>query len=176
VTFDDGYLDNFEHAAPILRRHAIPAAFFVSTGIVASSNKFAHDIRRGNPAIPLMDWDHIRALRRWGFTVGSHTVHHIDCASEPEELVREELARSREHLERELDVRAPVFAYPYGGKQHMTPQRLQLVREAGYVGCLSAYGGANIGTVDRFNVRRRGVSCAFSDRVFQLECLGLRDT
>ena len=56
VTFDDGYLDNFEHAAPILARHGIPAAFFVSTGIVDTDGRFPHDLRRGNPPIPVMTW------------------------------------------------------------------------------------------------------------------------
>jgi peptidoglycan/xylan/chitin deacetylase (PgdA/CDA1 family) len=173
VTFDDGYLDNYRHAAPILRRHGIPAAFFIATGIVGSEQPFPHDVKRGNQSIPVMNWDQIRALRRWGFSIGSHTVHHIDCAAEPEELVRSELQQSLADLQRELAVEQPVFAYPYGGKHHMTPQRLELVREAGYSGCLSAYGGANVDTVDRFNVFRRSINFEYSDRAFLLECLGL---
>src|SRR6185369_6522094 len=46
VTFDDGYLDNYLNAAPILLRNQVPAAFFVSTHIVGSLNRFPHDIRR----------------------------------------------------------------------------------------------------------------------------------
>ena len=34
VTFDDAYLDQFEHAAPVLRRLGIPAILFVPTGFV----------------------------------------------------------------------------------------------------------------------------------------------
>ena len=174
VTFDDGYLDNYLHAAPILRRHGVPAAFFVATGIVDRQGRFPHDVRRGNPPIPVMNWDQLREMQRWGFTIGSHTVNHIDCAAEPEAVVREELARSRDDLARELGLDRPILAYPYGGRQHMTPERLALVRETGYVGCLSAYGGTNAGSVDRFNVRRRSIHWEFSDRALRLECLGLK--
>jgi peptidoglycan/xylan/chitin deacetylase (PgdA/CDA1 family) len=112
-------------------------------------------------------------LRDSGFTIGSHSVTHIDCAAEPEERVRSELAESRDRLADELGIRDPIFGYPYGGRQHMTPQRLELVRQAGYSACLSAYGGSNVARVDRFNVLRRGIHWKFSDRAFLFECLGL---
>jgi methionyl-tRNA formyltransferase len=173
VSFDDGYLDNYLHAAPILRRHGVPAAFFVSTGIVGTDGRFPHDVRRGNPPIPTMRWDQLRRMRDWGFHIGSHTVNHIDCAAEPEQVVRDELRQSREDLARELGLQRTVLAYPYGGRQHMTAARLELVKQAGYAGCLSAYGGTNIGAVDPFNVVRRGIHWEFSDRSFLVECLGL---
>ena len=176
ITFDDGYLDNYTHAAPILERYRVPAAFFVSTGIVASDLRFPHDVRRGNPPIPVMQWDQLRALRARGFTIGSHSVSHIDCAGEPEEKVWRELVQSGTDLQRELGLRKEevIFAYPYGGRQHMTPERLELVKRAGYRGCLSAYGGSNIGTVDRFNVLRSGIHWEFSDQSLLFACLGLR--
>ncbi len=90
-----------------------------------------------------------------------------------EERVRAELAQSHEDLQRELGVADPLFADPYGGRQNMTPQRLELVKQAGFSGCLSAYGGSNVGSVDRYNVMRRGIHWEFSDGAFMLECLGL---
>ncbi|HEY7034103.1 MAG TPA: polysaccharide deacetylase family protein [Thermomicrobiales bacterium] len=34
ITFDDGYLDNYELAFPLLRRHGLSATFFICTGLL----------------------------------------------------------------------------------------------------------------------------------------------
>ena len=120
-----------------------------------------------------MNWDQLRRMRDWGFTLGSHSVNPIDCAAESESTVRLELQQSRDDLYRELGVSEPIFAYPYGGRQHMTPERLELVKQAGYVACLSAYGGSNVGRIDRYNVVRRGIHWEFSDEAVLFTALGI---
>jgi peptidoglycan/xylan/chitin deacetylase (PgdA/CDA1 family) len=40
VTFDDGWYDNAEYALPALVRHRVPAAIFVATGFLGTSNTF----------------------------------------------------------------------------------------------------------------------------------------
>ena len=43
VTFDDGYRDNYTTALPILRRHGIPAIFFVATDYIDARRLFWWD-------------------------------------------------------------------------------------------------------------------------------------
>lgn len=43
VTFDDGYADNYYNAAPILKRHAVSATFYITTGATDSQQEFWWD-------------------------------------------------------------------------------------------------------------------------------------
>jgi peptidoglycan/xylan/chitin deacetylase (PgdA/CDA1 family)/folate-dependent phosphoribosylglycinamide formyltransferase PurN len=174
VTFDDGYRDNYTAAVPALLRHRIPAGFFVSTGFIGTSKEFPHDEGKVPMQLDKMSWDDLRHMKELGFVIGSHTVNHIDCAKEPEETVRRELQASLAGLRNELGVKDVILAYPFGGKSNMTPERLDMVKQAGYVGCLSAYGGFNRGTVDRYNVLRCGVNWSFSDLAFRCRIAGIR--
>jgi peptidoglycan/xylan/chitin deacetylase (PgdA/CDA1 family) len=40
VTFDDGFLDNYTHAYPVLRSRRVPACIFLSTGYVGTERNF----------------------------------------------------------------------------------------------------------------------------------------
>lgn len=40
VTFDDGFRDNYVNAFPILRRHGVPATFFISSGYIGRRETF----------------------------------------------------------------------------------------------------------------------------------------
>ncbi|HKC45888.1 MAG TPA: polysaccharide deacetylase family protein [Burkholderiales bacterium] len=165
VTFDDGYRDNYENAVPILLRHRIPAAFFVSTGMIGTERGFEHDRKVG--PIPTMTWDQLREMQRLGFVIGSHAATHIDCGSADIELVRRELAESRGRLVEELGARDLIFAYPFGGPHNITPPALNVVKELGFIGCLSAYGGVNRPKVSPFNVLRVGISHRFTMLAFR---------
>jgi len=43
ITFDDGYADNLENAAPVLAAHGLPATVFVSSGYLGSDREFWWD-------------------------------------------------------------------------------------------------------------------------------------
>lgn len=44
ISFDDGYLDNYEVAAPILAQHALPATLFLATGYIERAENMWIDV------------------------------------------------------------------------------------------------------------------------------------
>ncbi len=43
ITFDDGYMDNYINAYPILKKNKIPVTFFISTGNIGTSQEYWWD-------------------------------------------------------------------------------------------------------------------------------------
>ena len=161
ITFDDGYLDNFEVAAPILRRHKLPATFFVTTGFVGSTLVPFWD-EHLSPRPQWMSWDQVRGLSEQGFDIGCHTDTHINMATVDPEMVRIELDISKRKLESHLGKEINLFAYPFGGRGQISARSLELVKEAGFISCASCYGGTNKPIDDPYNLKRIGIATWFS--------------
>jgi peptidoglycan/xylan/chitin deacetylase (PgdA/CDA1 family) len=126
VVFDDGWLGQYEHAFPVLRRLGYPATFFIFTNPIGSNVRW-------------MTWEQLRELTAAGMTIASHTRTHprLNRIEDPVEL-RREIAGSRELLERKLGVEVKHFAYPFGT---YTPAVLAAVQEAGYRSARAFPGG-----------------------------------
>ena len=69
LTFDDGTLDFWEHARPVLDLHGFSATLFVVTGHVGGESGWDRDL--DEPDRPLMSWDQLRELDRAGYEIGS---------------------------------------------------------------------------------------------------------
>jgi peptidoglycan/xylan/chitin deacetylase (PgdA/CDA1 family) len=102
ITFDDGYADVLYNAAPVLHRLHWPATAFVITD------------RISGPDPSFLTWHQLRDLEHDGFTIGSHTVHHLRLTKLPPAQVWHELSQSRKSLERHLGRPVHSLAYPYG--------------------------------------------------------------
>jgi peptidoglycan/xylan/chitin deacetylase (PgdA/CDA1 family) len=142
ITFDDGYLDNFEVAAPILHALRMPATFFITTGFIGSQVIAPWDRELARQP-GWMSWDNVRALVSQGFEIGAHTNTHIDLGSADEQTQRRELELSKHKIEQELGIPVQLFAYPFGGPRNISSRSRELVRELGFLCCASCYGGLN---------------------------------
>lgn len=157
ITFDDGYRDNFDNARPVLEKLSLPATFFVVTDWMGTDVVPWWDRARG-VRHPWMTWDEVRTLHRSGFEVGAHTRTHVDLGKVCPEQAREEVLGARLELERQIGARVDSFAYPYGGRKHVTDANRDVVKTAGFRCCCSGFGGINPAGTDPFYLRRVPVS------------------
>ncbi|MBW4459914.1 MAG: glycosyltransferase [Nodosilinea sp. WJT8-NPBG4] len=111
LTFDDGYLDFFTYAFPLLQEYGFSATVFLVAERVGQTN--AWDAQYSE-LVPLMDWEHIRQLQVQGVEFGSHSATHRPLTSLSLTEIVEEGARSRTILTQKLGCPVRTIAYPYG--------------------------------------------------------------
>lgn len=143
VTFDDGTIDNIEHAFPVLKKMGFPAAIFMITENIDREGWLsAEDLR-------LMDAS--------GVTIGSHTVTHAFLPQVKEEAkLLHELRASKETLEKVLGHPVTLFSYPAGG---FTNRAKALVEAEGYEGAVTTNHGTALSdpyAIHRIKVKDAG--------------------
>ena len=157
ITFDDGYRDNFENALPVLEKLSLPATFFVVSDWIGTDVVPWWDRERG-VRHPWMTWDEVRSLHRKGFEIGAHSRTHVDLGTVSQAEAREEILGARLDLERQLGASVESFAYPYGGRNHLSDASRELVKGAGFRCCCSGYGGINGPGTNPFELKRVPIS------------------
>lgn len=157
ITFDDGYKDNYQYAAPILKKYNLPATFFVTSSYIDTQRIFDWD-KGYDTDYPLMTWDDVRELDKLGFDIGSHTMNHVDLGTVSLEEARAEIYGSKEKIEQEIGRKIDLFAFPFGRKECIRPEVIDIVKDAGFMCCCSGYGGKVTKSTDLFNVCRVGAA------------------
>ncbi len=100
ITFDDGELNNFQIALPILKKYGYVAYFFIIVGRVG---------RKG-----YMTWDQIKSLQEAGMIIGSHGLSHQILTSLMDTQIDEELRASKRTIQVNIGVPIDTLSIPRG--------------------------------------------------------------
>jgi peptidoglycan/xylan/chitin deacetylase (PgdA/CDA1 family) len=141
LTFDDGGLDNYEVAYPILKEHGLKGTFFVITKTVG---------REGQ-----MTWDQLREMAANGMSIQSHTVSHPDLRGVSATRLESELVGSRQAIADAIGQPSYALCYPSGAYNDTV---IAAARSAGYVMAVATDKGREGDPAAVFEMKRRRVS------------------
>lgn len=141
LTFDDGYIDFYANAYPILRKYNFHAVTFVVTGFV------------GQPAY--LSWNNIHEMQSSGLiTFEAHTVTHAYLPKLSYQAMLNELQQSKQTLQSQIGYTVNFISYPYGAYNWTVQSAAQ---QAGFVGGLGTwYGQASYKSMNMPRVRVNG--------------------
>lgn len=152
LTFDDGFLNVFDNALPVLTELKFTATnYFVSRQIGGSN---AWDSAVGVPPVACMSIAEIRHWIALGHEVGAHTQDHVHLTDISPVEARRQITDSRKELEDLSGTAVDTFSYPYGD---VSPLVRGLVEEAGYSSAVTTQRGRARSEDDRLMLPRRNV-------------------
>ncbi|MFJ7920413.1 polysaccharide deacetylase family protein [Lysinibacillus fusiformis] len=148
ITFDDGYLSNYEKAYPILKKYDMHAEIFVIASRIIDTSKgidYPHEIAK-------MNWEQLKEMQDY-ITIQSHTwdSHHklpsaygrlngaiygpsylngqLESQQQYEARVRNDFIHSRNIIKEKLGYEPIAISYPYGIQSAAT---IKIAQEAGF--------------------------------------------
>lgn len=131
ITFDDGYADNIELALPVLKRCALSATFYITTGFIQTQTQTAWDTKAKLNS-RWMTWPQVKQLAEAGHDLGSHTVTHINLANATAQEAEAELRQSRDDIVAHTGLVPRHFAVPFGRAFPSMDQTVHMARDMGF--------------------------------------------
>lgn len=137
ITFDDGYIDNYKEAYPILKKYGFTATIFVITDLV------------GKPGY--LTWPMIQEMGADGIQFGSHTISHKPLTSFDRNGVRRELQESKKIIEAHTGQPCTYIAFPEGKFNDVV---MEETKKAGYKYAFSVETGRDFPWDDHYELDR----------------------
>lgn len=175
ISFDDGYLDNYVYAYPILQRYGLKATIFAITSRIGEGPARAHagtgsslpptpDHRACKAALAagrvdeaMLRWSEIEAMEAGGVEVHSHTHSHqrwdrlYADAAQRLDAVTADLASSREMLTRHLGKDSRHLCWPWG---YFEPSYQEAATQLGFRAQYTVERGVNVAGGDPRRIAR----------------------
>lgn len=137
LSFDDGFLDNYQYAYPLIKKYKAKATIYLATQI---------------EGIDKLNTQQIHEMSDSGvIEFGAHTQHHVNLLKLDDEEAYQEIQNSKRDVEA-LVGRCPSFAYPFG---RFNEKHQQMAKEIGFKNAVSTRKKVEAYTeLNQFNIPR----------------------
>jgi peptidoglycan/xylan/chitin deacetylase (PgdA/CDA1 family) len=115
ITFDDGYVDVYQNAFPIMHEMGFVGSIYIYVDHVGENG--------------FVNTEQIQALADDGWEIGNHSMSHSDLTKD-HSILDFEVQQSRLTLEQATGVKVYTFAYPYGKTDDFV---IEFVSDSGYL-------------------------------------------
>lgn len=137
LSFDDGFMDNYQYAYPLLKKYNAKATIYLATKIEGIEKLNAEQIREMSES-GLIDF-------------GAHTQHHVNLLKLSDEQAFAEMQSSKQDVEI-LVGKCLSFAYPFG---RFNEKHQQMAKEIGFKNAVSTRKKVEAYTAEnQFNIPR----------------------
>lgn len=156
ITFDDGYSSIFEEALPVLKEKDFPFTVFINAKPIEQKLK------------GWMSWKELKELQKFKGEIANHSYEHAhlirrlkgESKVDWKKRISADLIKNQMLLEKHLNIKSRVLAYPYGeyDKQNLKP----LIAELDFMAFAQHSGAVSIG-VDQQAIPRFAFGGAYGD-------------
>lgn len=150
ITLDDAYKDNLTNGLPALEKYNLHATINVITGFTHKTNHLS-----------LAQMKEMKATGHVDFA--SHTVQHLNLDELTTAQQKQELVKSKQWLDSQLDQNTKMLCYP-AGRANATTHRL--AKQSGYQIALTTQEGFATMKQGRYNLSRLRVTPGMTTATF----------
>lgn len=170
ITFDDGYMDNYIEALPILKKYDLPASIYITTEF--TDHIKAHP-RYKEPAVSLhCSWNDINKLINNNIIIGAHTISHPFLQQINPEQCKREIIDSKREIETKISEKVNIFCYPSGDYGR---RELDFLKESTYTAALTVSPGVNRKSTNVLELRRTEITNKDNEKYFTKKLSGAFD-
>ena len=166
LTFDDGYMDTFENAIPIMNKMGMKGVIFVVGNRELKRAKW--DEKDHEDFCPLMTNKQIQIAKRQGFEIGSHSMQHVVLSDLTDIEANYTIRKSKAEIESIIEEPIYSFAYPYG---KFDKKIEKIVSDSGYLFACGVYTGSPKFGESQYDFRRIAINQYTSIQAFAIKLI-----
>ena len=167
ITFDDGYLNVYQYAMPVLDRLGFTATNYFVANQIGGCN--AWDLPKGSVEIKCMNKEQLLDWAAHGHEVGAHTLDHVFLPDASPAEAERQIAGSKTALEAITGTEVSNFCYPHGGEG---AELRKIAQKAGFVHATTTQRGFARPGDDPFGLPRRFIRRTDNSLLFVKKLFG----